>query len=377
MALIVETSSAYGRLVLKGITRYVRTHHPWSIFLEQRALTTRPPAWLEGWRGDGIISRATDRRLAELLVRSKIPVVDLTDRHGEAGFPLIRSDDEAIGRLAAAHLLERGFRTLAFCGFERESWSRRRHDAFAAAARDAGASCGHFETPWFAADTTWEDAQDDLTDWLRSLPKPVGIMACNDVRGQHVIDACARIGLAVPEEVAVIGVDDDELVCDLCDPPLSSVIANPERIGYLAAEALDALMAGAPPPPPVRVVEPLGIATRQSTDITAIDDPDIALAVKLIREDACKGMTVEELLARVPLSRSILERRLRKHLGLSPQGLIRQVQIKRIRQLLVETDLSLEQIGPLAGFRHAEHMCVVFKREIGQTPGAYRRQSRG
>jgi LacI family transcriptional regulator len=377
VALIVETSSAYGRLVLRGITRYVRTHHPWSIFLEQRALTTRPPGWLEGWRGDGIISRATDRRLAETLARSSARVVDLTDRRGETGFPLIRSDDEAIGRLGAEHLLGRGFRTLAFCGFERESWSSRRHAAFAAAARAAGASCAHFATPWFVADTSWEDAQGDLTDWLRSLPVPVGVMACNDVRGQHVIDACARIGLAVPEEVAVLGVDDDEVLCELCDPPLSSVIANPERVGYLAAELLDALMAGARTPAQVQVVEPLGIATRQSTDVTAIDDPEIAVAVKLIREDACKGLTVDDLLARVPLSRSILERRLRKHLGLSPMGLIRQTQIKRIRQLLAETDLPLERIGPLAGFKHVEHMCVVFKREVGQTPGSYRRQSRG
>ena len=127
-------------------------------------------------------------------------------------------------------------------------------------------------------------------------------------------------------------------------------------------------MAGARPPSGARVVEPLGIAIRQSTDVTAIDDPEIALAVKLIRENACKGMSVDDLLARVPLSRSILERRLRKHVGLSPMGLIRQTQIKRIRQLLVETELSLEQIGPLAGFRHSEHMCVVFKREVGQTP---------
>jgi LacI family transcriptional regulator len=377
VALIVETSTAYGRRVLKGITHYVRSHQPWSIFLEQRALTTKPPAWLEGWKGDGIISRATDRRLAEALTRSKIPVVDLTDRHGDAGFPLIRSDDEAIGRLAAEHLLGRGFRRLAFCGFARESWSKRRLAAFADAAREAGASCDRFETPWFGSDVSWEEEQDLLTAWLRDLPRPVGVMACNDVRGQHVIDACARIGLAVPEEVAVIGVDDDELLCDLCDPPLSSVIANPQRVGYLAAELLDALIHGKQPPARVQMVEPLGIATRQSTDIAAIDDPDIALAVKLIRENACKGLNLDELLAAVPLSRSILERRLRKHLGLSPLGLIRQTQIKRIQQLLVETDLPLEQIGPLAGFKHAEHMCVVFKREVGQTPGTYRRQTRG
>jgi LacI family transcriptional regulator len=384
VALIVETSSAYGRRVLRGVTRYVRTHQPWSIFLEQRALTTELPGWLKGWRGDGIISRATDRRLVEALAGSKARVVDLTDRHEGAGFPSIRSDDDAIGRLAAAHLLERGFRSLAFCGFERESWSGRRHAAFAAAARLAGAACALYESPWFGPDAPdWEDEQEGLTAWLRGLPKPVGVMACNDVRGQHVADACARIGTAVPEEVAVIGVDNDELVCELCDPPLSSVIANPERIGFLAAELLDSMIrrggggAGAETAPEVRTVEPLGVATRQSTDIAAIDDPDVALAVKLIRENACKGITVDDLLARVPLSRSILERRLRKHLSLSPLGLIRQTQIKRIQQLLVETDLPLDRIGPLAGFKHAEHMCVVFKREVGQTPGAYRRQSRG
>jgi LacI family transcriptional regulator len=377
VALIVETSSAYGRRVLRGITAYVRSHQPWSIFLEQRALTTRPPGWLEGWKGDGIISRATDRRLAEALVRSRIPVVDLTDRHGDAGFPQIRSDDEAIGRLAAEHLLGRGFRCLAFCGFERESWSKRRLDAFAEAAREAGASCDRFETPWFGSDVSWEDEQADLTAWLKGLPRPVGVMACNDVRGQHVIDACARIGVAVPEEVAVIGVDDDSLLCELCDPPLSSVIANPERVGYLAAELLDALIRGERPESRVQTVEPLGIATRQSTDVAAIDDPDIALVVKLVRENACKGLNVDDLLAAVPLSRSILERRLRKHVGLSPLGLIRQTQIKRIQQLLVETDLPLDQIGPLAGFKHPEHMSVVFKREVGQTPGAYRRGARG
>ena len=380
VALIVETSTAYGRRVLHGITHYVRSHQPWSVFLEQRALTTKPPEWIEGWRGDGVISRATNAVLAEALVRSNVPVVDLTDRYDDKGFPLILSDDSAIGRLAAEHLLERGFRLLAFCGFERESWSHRRYVAFEATARLGGATCTLYETPWYGADTAdWEDEQAHLITWLRSLPTPVGVMACNDVRGQHVIDACGRIGLAVPEEVAVIGVDNDDLLCELCDPPLSSVIANPERIGYLAAELLDAIIQGAPRPVGshrVQLVAPLGIATRQSTDIAAIDDPEIALAVKIIRENACKGMAIHDLLARVPLSRSVLERQLRRYLGLSPQMLIRQIQIKRIQQLLVETDLTLDQIGPLTGFKHHEHMCVVFKREVGLTPGALIRPAR-
>ena len=201
-------------------------------------------------------------------------------------------------------------------------------------------------------------------------------MACNDVRGQHVLDACNRIDLAVPEEVAVIGVDDEEQVCELCDPPLSSIVPNAERVGYKAAELLDRLMCGASGRGHSSgSIPPLGIATRQSTDVLAIDDPDVAEAVRYIREHACRGAIVEDILGRVPVSRSILERRFRKVLDCSPQALIRRTQLKRVKQLLVDTDLPLVKISELAGFKHHEHMCTVFKREVGDSPGAYRRKA--
>jgi LacI family transcriptional regulator len=219
--------------------------------------------------------------------------------------------------------------------------------------------------------------QERIMAWLKALPKPAGVMTCNDYRGQHVLDACVRLDLAVPEEVAVIGVDDEEELCELCEPPLSSVVPNAEMVGYKAAELLDHLMSGGTARQPRLEVPPIEVVTRQSTDVLAIEDPEIAAAVRYIRENACQGAKVEDVLDDVPLSRSILERRFRKYLGHSPQALIRQTRLKRVKQLLIETDLTLAKISALAGFRHQEHMCVLFKKVIGESPGAYRRKVQG
>ena len=216
VALIVETSSNYGRQILRGVRRYVHTHQSWSIFLELRSLASRPPQWLEDWDGDGIISRSTTRHLADAAARTGVPLIDLTDRHGDLGLPGVRADDRAIARLGADHLQERGFRHFAFCGFSRESWSTRRLAEFVAAVDRPADPCLVYESPWFGKDAhPWETEQRRIMDWLVKLPRPIGIMACNDVRGQHVLDACNRLDLAVPEEVAVIGVDDEQEVCEL------------------------------------------------------------------------------------------------------------------------------------------------------------------
>jgi LacI family transcriptional regulator len=378
VALIVETSSVYGRRILCGIRRYVRAHRPWSIFLEQRAFTTKPPGWLNAWDGDGIISRTSTTEMIKAAARTRVPLVELTDRHGDFGLPRVWSDNTAVSQLAADHLLERGFRHFAFCGFSREYWSKQRLASFVEIVGARGFDCGVYESPWFGLDVhPWEEEQQQLANWLKSLPKPVGVMACNDVRGHHVLGACNRIGAAVPEEIAVIGVDNEEELCELCDPPLTSVIPNPEMVGFKAAELLDQMMSGQRPTDLQQLVAPLGVATRQSTDVLAIDDPHVAAAVRYIREHACEGATVDDVLEHVPVTRSVLERRFRKHLDRSPQVMIRQTQLKRVRQLLAETDLPLIKISELAGFKHQEHLCVVFKREYGDSPGAYRRKTQG
>jgi LacI family transcriptional regulator len=223
---------------------------------------------------------------------------------------------------------------------------------------------------------SWEQQWEQIAKCLRGLPRPVGIFACNDMRGQQVLDACTRLGWSVPEEAAVVGVDDDALLCELSDPPLSSVIPSAERLGYEAAELLDQLMRGeAQPTVADRFLPPVGVSTRQSTDVLAIDDPQTAAAVRFIREQACQGATVADILKAVPQSRTALERKFRKYLGRSPQSEIRNVQIKRAKQLLAETDLKLDRIAELTGFEHPEYLSVVFKRETGQTPGHFRRSA--
>jgi len=376
VAVIVEASLVYGREVLRGIADYMQTHQPWSIFLSPRDYESPAPSWLRSWQGDGVICRATDARLARALARSQVPIVDLNENR-DLGLPRIRSDHVAIGRLGARHLIERGFRHFGFCGFRGQEWSARRRDGFSAAVREAGFTCSVCESDWVRRHSRpWEQERQKLVAWLGTLVKPVGVMACWDLRGQEVLDACRWAAIAVPEVVAVVGVDNDELLCSLCDPPLTSILPNARRIGYEAASLLAELMDGRTRSPDERVIEPLAVATRQSTDILAINDPDIAVAVKYIRETACSGVTVEEVVRHAAISRSRLERGFHKFLGRTPKAEIRQVQLKRVKRLLDETDLPLAQIARLAGYEHPEYLNVVFKREIGQSPGRYRRQGR-
>lgn len=370
--LIIETAYAYGRSVLAGINDYMVAHEPWSVSLDLRGLMVPSPPWLGDWVGDGIISRSSDQELVHAVTRRGLPTIDLTDIDRDVGLPHIWTDHYAVGEVAAGHLLERGFTRFAFCGFSGHEWSDRRRIGFERGVAHVDIPAV-FETPWIPSATRpWESERQELYDWIQSLPRPVGILACNDVRGQHILDVCRSLEVAVPEEVAVIGVDDDELLCQFCDPPLSSVVPNAERIGFEAAEALDTLMRGHSLDWTERIVPPIGVVTRQSTDVLAIDDPQIAAAVRLIRERACSGLTVAEVLREIPLSRSVLERRFRKHLGRSPQAEIRNVQLKRVKQLLRESDLTLDRIAGLTGFEHPEYLSVVFRREIGQTPGNYR-----
>jgi LacI family transcriptional regulator len=376
VALIVEMSGVYGRRILEGIAKYQRTHQLWSVFLEQRELRAPPPPWLLHRPWDGIICRSTTPALARAFLRRGIPAVDMNDLHGNLGLPRVGSDMAAIGRMGGEHLLDRGFRAFAFCGFSREAWSAGRCRGFRETLHEAGFDCAVYESAWHGPHVpVWDKDQQRLAVWLRGLPKPLGLMTCNDLRGQQVLNACHSLDLNVPEEMAVVGVDNEQVLCELCDPPLSSVAPNPERIGYEAAALLDRLMGGGIAPADEMLIPPLAVVARHSSDVTRIDDPDVAAALSFIRKNACSGMSVEQVVAHVAVSRSILERRFRKHVGHSPQAEIRRVQLNRVKQLLVESDLSLESIARLAGYIHPEYMSVVFKRVTGTTPGQYRRQN--
>jgi len=363
VALFIESSLGFGRGVLRGIARHQRLHRPWSLFLEQRELGAAPPPWFARWRGDGIITRLAQRRLR----RPRLPVVALDDQCPPGPQPAVLNDNRAVGRLAAEHLLSNGFQHLAFYGPPSLWW---------AGERLAGVQSIATPAVRLAKRGPWDAEQRALADWLAGLPRPLGLVAANDLHGMRALDACRRAGLAVPEEVAVIGADDDVELCELADPPLSSVCFNSERVGYEAAALLDLLMQGGAAPAAPLLVAPLGIAVRQSSDLAAIADPVVARALHLIRRHACSGASVGALLAELPWSRRVIEQRFVSALGRSPKAELRRVQIAQAQRLLTDSELTGAAIASAIGLRQAAWFCAVFRAATGLTPAAWRRQAR-
>src|SRR5258706_2698401 len=245
VALLIETSNAYARGLLHGIIAYTRERGPWSPYLAEHGRGDSPPRWLAKWDGDGMIARIENRAIARALANLRIPIVDVSAARLLPRLPWFETDDEAIARLAAEHLMERGFKRFAYCGNPKFNWSNWRGDWFEKLIRAANHPCFLYRPPTPLIGDEDTEVQ-HIGEWIASLPKPVGILACYDFRGRQVLDACRRRGIAVPDEVAVIGVDNDELLCNLSYPPMSSVVPNMHQTGYRAAELLDRLMAGEP-----------------------------------------------------------------------------------------------------------------------------------
>jgi LacI family transcriptional regulator len=382
VVLLIESSRGYGRGLLRGIAEYIRAHGPWSVYLQRHDLYDAVPPWLRKWRGDGIIARIENEKTARAIRDLGVPAIDLRGRLLDPAMPSILTDDEAGAGMAAQHLTKRGFQHFAYCGSVGTPYSDARSVVFERVITAAGFSCRIYQPsrPFHTGQGERMEVpglvyEKNLVGWIRTLPKPIGVMACNDERGQQVINACRDLGIAVPDEIAVVGVDNDDVVCDLCDPPLSSVVPNTRKIGFEAAALLEQMIAGKDPPDTPIYIQPLGIVTRRSTDVLAIDDQDIAEAIRFIREHACDGITVEDVVDRLPLSHSALERQFSKLLGRTPKAEIIRVQLERVKQLLAESDLTLKQISVKAGFRHPEYMSAIFKEKVGHTPGHYRQQA--
>jgi LacI family transcriptional regulator len=365
--------------MLRGIAHYERTHQLWTAFHDDQARVETEPYWLRSKKWDGVISRHTTPALVKACAALKIPLVDLNDVKPFPGVPKIRPDNVAAGHLGAEHFLERGHQHFGFTGFVNDGWSCERRDGFLEALHLAGRTCDLFDVN-YPGDLTpiWDTEQiTSVGEWLKRLPKPVAIMACNDMRAQQVITAAQALDLLVPEEVAIIGVNNDLIRCELAYPPLSSVAPNAFQSGYRAAEVLAGMLEGRKPASFDQRIEPLGVITRLSTDVLAIHDRSVAAALNFIRENACEGIKVEAVSKHAFASRSQLEKKFRQYLGRSPQAEIRRVQVAKIRQLLSETDFPLKKIAELTGFEHVEYMCVLFKRLTGDSPGSYRKKHAG
>lgn len=374
VALIIETSLASGRDILSGISRYICEHGRWSTFLEPRSLEESVPNWLRKWRGDGIIARVQNSKIAKAVLASGIPTVDVLGVDESSTFPLIHTDDKSIAEMAAAHLLDRGFKHFGFFGLASENWATRRRDAFASAVGARGYSCAVYETPRHIHHTRmWENYADDLAAWVRKQPKPLGLMLCSDQCGPVMLEACRRAEVVVPDDVAVIGVDNDETLCQASNPALSSVWPDHSRVGYEGAALLAKLMNGGRRPSAPIFIPPREVITRRSSDVLAIEDRDVAAAVRYIRENACSGLNIDHVAKHVALSRSVLQRRFKKLVGRTLLEEMVLVRLRQAQELLTRTDLSLATIAEKAGFRHQEYMGAIFRSRLGMTPGQFRK----
>jgi LacI family transcriptional regulator len=372
VALLFEATNAYARSLLLGIGDYVLSHGPWSLHYAELGREGSPAPWIRRWNGDGIIVRGENKAIARAAARFRGPIVDLTPSRLIPRAPWAKSDDDAIARLAADHFLERGFRHLAFCGDPQFNWSNRRGERFSLLVRAAGRSCAVYQ-PRDASPPTSDRQVDAIAEWLVTLPKPIGVFACYDNRGQQVLEACRRAGLSVPEAVAVLGVDNDEVLCALSPPPMSSVMLNPRRVGWDGAALLSLMMQGEKLEPVAHLIPPIGVATRQSTDILAVSDPKTSAALRYIREHACDGIRVSDVLRHCPMARRALEMRFNKLIGRTPRQEILRVQLNRVKELLVGTELPLAAIAERAGFDPA-YLSGLFRAHEDLTPSEYRRR---
>jgi LacI family transcriptional regulator len=373
VALLIESSNAYARGLLQGVVCYIREHSPWLFYIPEQGRGNVPPGWLAHWQGDGIIARIENKEIAQAVAASRLPAVDVSAARMLPDLPWVETDDAEISRLAAEHLLDRGFKHFGFCGDARFNWSNWRAEHFEKLVREAGHDCYQYKPANTQAPL--EDQVSEIGEWLKTLPKPAAVMACYDIRAQQVLDACRNVGLSVPDEIAVIGVDNDSLLCDLSFPPLSSVIPNTQRTGYEAARLLDQMMSGKTVEAKAHFITPVGVATRQSTDTLAIDDPAIAAAVRHIREHAFEQINIASVLKVVPLSRRLFESRFKKLLGHTPHEEIIRVRMNRVKEMLTETDLPLSDIAERTGFEHVEYLSAAFKKREGLSPNRYRARS--
>ena len=372
VALLVETTRTYTREVLGGVKRFIAAHGPWSTFLELRALDSAPPAWLRDWDGDGILTRTFTQEMADLISRTGLPAVELRATNLKGDRPFVGMDNASIGRSVAEHFFERGYRQFAAYSLRTERFFIERVQNFVRSVESYGCRC--FELPETLSDSAadWEKSQDTLINWLSLLPKPVGIFAANDQLGVRLLDACQRAGVAVPEEVAVVGAENEETLCSFATPALTSVRFDGQTVGYKAAELLERLMSGNSVKQRETLIPPKGIIVRASSDELVINDRLVANAVRLIREDANKGLNVDNLCKRLNVSRSTLDRRMKSALNRSPKEEISRIRFREVERLLIETDLTMETIAELTGFTHSHYLQAAFRQIYGETPGRFR-----
>jgi LacI family transcriptional regulator len=372
----MEVGQATMRRVVSGIMAYAQQCGTWNVCIPESHSDQSLDCLLEG-QWDGVIAGFDDPHGPELL-RMAAPLVGVGGGYGwyrpDANIPYVGTDNTAIAQLAADHLLERGFVHFAYCGYHPTPSNRcsyKRAEAFSEAIVKRGHACASYNAPNTASDT-WEKICGDLVAWLSSLPHPVGIMACNDSRARQILEACRMVHLRVPEDVAVVGVDNEEAICLFTKPTLTSVDQGSQRSGYEAASLLDQWMDGGLMTPGKRTVAPVGIVARGSTEILATTDDELAAALLFIREHACEAIKLDDVSRTTGANNVSLRRRFKSVLGRTVHEEIQRVRVERAKQLLVSTDWPFKQIARHSGFCSVQYMSTRIRQSTGYTPREYR-----
>ena len=368
--------TSYGRGVLRGVARYVRgcAERPFRFeVVSVRWLAQR----METFRDGGVIANVADPETAAALRQARATVVNVGNSLPSAGFPQVAPDDEQIGTMAAEYFIHRGYRSFGYVGLDGYRFSDERAAAFQRRlSRDGLEMISYPHGREIRQQWNWEQHRQRFQQWALSLPRPVAVFACLDRGARQVIETCLAAGLRVPEDVAVLGVDNNEVECELADVPMSSIALAEDRIGYEAAALLHGMLDGKPSNGADIRVSPIGVVTRTSSDNLAFDDPQVNQAMRYIRAHIADSIKVTDILSVVDLSRRELERRFQKYLGHSPHTEIRRTQIDRAKELLAETDLPMTQVALAGGFKESKRLSVVFRQEVGMSPSEYRREYR-
>ncbi len=377
VALLVVSWNQYGRGIIEGAWNYAQ-YRGWNLDMQPAS----PDGAMDlpaGWQGDGIIATVHTAALGAKLTDYGVPVVNVSGaRLAGVDFPRVTSDANAVVGLAVGHLQSKGLRHIAFCGEPQRGFLQFWTDAYVRVASKLGLTALIYApAPRLGPNAGLDARRRDRARWLESLPRPVGIIGWDTITCRHVASACELGELEIPDRVAIISLSTEDLLGQTIHPPISGVDIPVKRIGYEAATLLEQLIRGRRPRARELLLQPLGITTRQSTDLIECEDAKVRQVMRFIKENATAGIGVPDVLRAVPMGRRTLERRFTAVIGHSPAEEIRRTKIERVRQLLSATDLPVPDIAEACGFAYAEHMIPLFARHHGCTPAAFRRNLRG
>lgn len=378
--LLIDFTEDYGKSLLKGVTKYSKENGPWLFcrmpqhYREDLSLDNLIK-FAKEWEADGIIAQLYNNADIQKLVETKIPVITEDFKEHFKEFPNISGNYFETGQMGAKYFITKGYKNFAFYGYNNIVWSRERGEGFENYVNNHGGKVHFFNPKKISSRELWYYKPSSLSKWLTSLPKPIAIMACDDERAQNITDACRLANIRIPDEISILGVDNDELTCNLSDPPLSSIGLAVEQGGFEAAKLMHLLIENKDQKPYDIIVKATTIFTRQSTDICASTDKQIVMALNFIHQNIENNINVIDVLKKVSISRRALEKRFLEITGSAVYKYICHLRIQKFSDKLLESEKSINEIAIEVGFNDNKNLSRLFKKINGCTPLQYRKNN--